>query len=250
MNSRRIMKYNIRLWFCFAFFLLLSCRVFTGSSEHLGTVQDINCHLNTVSDNSLHWVRLKNRQQCVQIIDDIELPLCFYHQLWSGNMTYQIKSVEQILKQNVKNPGRNLNCETFFIFTEDVKFIIKLFQNNEKHFLPFSYIYILAPSRILIPDSSIDVALGNGYNFFYVDSEIFNNKSGIRWKYKGITNLLTDLSIKINSNDKKEIQQFYGDHLLTHPLFNPKLNKNRQRFHINLFHCPPYVIVIDEKRTL
>lgn len=221
-------------------------------SKNLSAIKSIRCRERSSKQNSLHWVRLKNAQQCVQIINDMNLPKCLFHQLTKANFTYQTKGRKHMMSQNMMYKVRKLNCETFLLFTRNLSFLVGVFRESQKHFLPFSYIYLLKPNRMKVPESSLNIAFEKGYNLFEVESEIFDKNKSINviLNYKRVTNLLTNASIEVSGKSVAEIDAFFGDSSNSHPLFNPEFSKKRKPFRINLFDCPPYVVVVKDEKKL
>lgn len=249
LNQHSTMKYHYFL--VLVFFILSYSEQCAAYNRHLPAIKPFECRERQNTTNSLYWIRLKDGQQCVQIINDINLPKCMFDQFTKANLTYQTKSSEYLINQNIAIGMRKLNCDTFLLFTQNLSFIIGVFRDNQKHFRPFSYVYLLKPNNMTVPQTSLNIAFDKGYNLFELESEIFDDDStNVSLSYKRVTNSLSNASIEISGTNDVEIERFFGEPLFSHPLFNPEFSKKRKPFRINLFDCPPYVIMLDQKKLL
>lgn len=198
--------------------------------------------------NHLKWLSHKNFLRCVNIVSDFKNPSCLYAQLERENIAYEQKSIGFMLNRNVveKNPlenilERSIMCDHYLIITKHVSFITKIFESGQKHFYPFTRIFLLTPDSFKVPEESLMYALNYGYNVFGLANNFFLKKRFLNLDYGLLTNLHTNKTMNSAETDEKVIESFFGSYK-SHPLFDPKITKNRP-FRVSLRHCRPHVII-------
>lgn len=215
---------------------------------HITIADKIVCTENETA--SLEWLGQNNFHRCVNIISDLDLPACFYQQIQRANFTYQEKTILYLLNHSIFfDRPESIKCNTYMILLDRLHFITQIFEDGQKHFYPFSYIYLFTPSTSNVPQESLLYALNYGYNVYGVKNNIFNNNSFLfDLNFGWLKNLYTNRTLYTTETNKAVVKEFFGD-LRTHPLFNTSITKNRP-FRIAMRNCPPYVIVKDQNRGM
>lgn len=185
----------------------------------------------------IDWIRLKNNQSCVQIVDDIGMHSCFYQQF--SDLLLRNRSPTNILNRVALK--HRFNCETFIIASNNETFIETLFAGNNTHFFPFTNIYLVLSQSVVLSDPVLHHIFRKGLNVYRIRYKMVIQNDAQFYANIDVENILSNAVLLINENVSIVAEQFYGNDL-RHPLFDSK-NNNQTVFRISMFNCPPYVIL-------
>lgn len=222
----------------FSLFFVISTQ-FMLQSTCVNAIADV---LNSTGDpcpliDRIHWIRLKNNQSCVQIVDDIGMPSCFYQQF--SDLLLRNRSPSNMLNRVALK--HRFNCKTFIIASNNETFIETLFTGNNTHFFPFTNIYLLLPHSVVLSDPVLHHIFRKGLNAYRLRYKLVIQNNIQFYANIDVENILSNAVLLINENVSNVAEQFYGNDL-RHPLFDSK-NNNQTVFRISMFNCPPYVIL-------
>lgn len=239
-----ILSVKITKILCFGGIRLDDAELWTFSDSIYGNITlhtKIGCREDKV--NVLEWLRYNNYNRCIYLVSDYPLPVCLYNQMRRNNLTCMTRSTEYILQRDViKKTPRLLFCNSFMIFTKNLNFLANLFDPVIKHFLPFTNFFLFTPEELTIPHELISNALYHGYNMYSIENNFFaKNLTYFDLSYHRLINLYTNETLDTVEVRYEKLANYFGN-VLTHPLFNKSIVKQRP-FRISTFNCPPYVIV-------
>lgn len=220
------------------YFVLISLMICETNGYLFNVTEHTDC-----PHNSLQWIRLKNNQRCVQLINDVGINSCFYKQFYNAPLTTRHRSPMNIIQRKVRR--HRVHCETFVIVTNNSSFVEELFGRGKRNFFAFAVIYLVMPNSFELSELAKEHVYKKGLNVFHMRNQVQIHGRWKVYEYIDIKNVLTNAVLSTNETNRDVIKEYYGI-FLTHSLFNKQF-KNEVVFRINLFECPPYVIYENDR---
>lgn len=220
------------------YFVLISLLICETSGYLLNVTEHTDCPF-----TNLQWIRLKNNQRCVQLINDVSTTSCFYKQFYNATLTTRHRSPMNIIRRRVRR--HRVHCETFVIATNNASFVEQLFGRGQRNFFAYGVIYLVMPNAFELSDSAKEYVYKSGLQVFHMRNKVHIQGRLKIYEYIDIKNVLTEALLWANETNRDVIRQYYG-YFWNHPLFNKQF-KNEIVFRMSLFECPPYVIYENER---
>lgn len=193
----------------------------------------------------MDWLKHNNFDQCVTVVSDFSISSCVFSQIGRNNMTYKIKSKQHLVIRDLQNQRvQSTACSAYMIFTRDISFLHRLFNVKQRHFRPFTQIFMITPPSVQIHEQNVLNAMGHGYKLYSLRSSFYNTSSNyIDLNYISLFNHYTNQTLNTSTDNKEDIRDFFGEPS-THALFDKNIMRNqKKKFKIGVFHCPPYIII-------
>lgn len=219
------------------------------SYRHITLYQTLECRENP--GQHMQWLKLDNFDQCVTVISDFQILPCVYSQFIHNNMTYKVKSKKHLLSRDLKSVRvrvRPTSCSAYMIFTSDDEFLHRLFTKNQRHFRPFTKIFMVSPPSLVLRQQNVLDAMGHGYKIFAVKSPFFNiSLDYVDLNYISLYNPYMNQTLNASIDDAHAIDDFYGQPS-NHALFDKKVWRYQKKvFKVGVFHCPPYIMITNNR---
>lgn len=231
--------------------------VTAASDLELGiTVSKLNCTANSIK-HFQEFYKTKNMFNCLQLIMSSEPNNCFFEQILNTKFSYFVRTIENLLKQNIYmyNVLDELStlesnwksCKNLIIFINNTEQIMGILSNStpfgdkEKRFFPFSDILVISQQE---PNWKFDNLVYINDNALHVFWTSYENMSFSNVKYV-LTNKTIPVSDYIEVNKTLKMYQ-------VHPFLETvQIPDNKRKvFRVSLFNCPPYVLMVNTSRQV
>lgn len=207
--------------------------------------QMLQCHENKCQH--MEWLKHNNFDQCVTVVSDFTISSCVYSQFVRNNMTYKLKSKSHLIGRDLKHQRvQSTACSAYMIFTRDVSFLHRLFNVKQRHFRPFTQIFMVHPHSVHLNKQNVLNAMGHAYKIYSLYSNFYNHSTQyIDLSYLSLFNHYTNATMDTSTENRTEIREFFGTPS-QHALFDRNIMASqKKKFRIGVFHCPPYIMILN-----
>lgn len=211
--------------------------------RHFNVYQILECR--EKFGQHIDWLKHDNFDRCITVVSDYNILPCVYSQFVRNNMTYKLKSKQRMVSRDLKRVRvQSTSCSAYMIFSRDVEFVHRLFTEKQRHFRPFTKIFMISPPWMRLQWKNVLDAMGHGYKIYAVRNSLYDTSLDyVDLSYISLYNPYMNHTLNTSIHDKHVIDEYYG-HPSTHALFDKKVWRYQKKvFKVGVFNCPPYIIV-------